>query len=103
MRFNFKYITIVIVMLNIVQLHGQSYFSTLLPINKYSMNARELAMGGSRHSHGENPAFCVHFCRKNYHGDSEMFLNRLSSRNNSFDPDFFLTSNTWSQLSCKKD
>ena len=59
MRFNFKYITIVIVMLNIVQLHGQSYFSTLLPINKYSMNARELAMGGSWHSHGKNPAFGV--------------------------------------------
>ena len=59
MRFNFKYITIVIVMLNIVQLHGQSYFSTLLPINKYSMNARELAMGGSWHGHGKNPAFGV--------------------------------------------
>ena len=59
MRFNFKFITIVIVMLNIVQLHGQSYFSTLLPINKYSMNARELAMGGSWHSHGKNPAFGV--------------------------------------------
>ena len=59
MRFNFKYITIVIVMLNIVQLHGQSYFSTLLPINNYSMNARELAMGGSWHSHGKNPAFGV--------------------------------------------
>ena len=59
MRFNFKYITIVIAMLNIVQLHGQSYFSTLLPINNYSMNARELAMGGSWHSHGKNPAFGV--------------------------------------------
>ena len=59
MRFNFKNITIVIVMLNIVQLHGQSYFSTLLPINNYSMNARELAMGGSWHSHGKNPAFGV--------------------------------------------
>ena len=59
MRFNFKYITIVIVMLNIVQLRGQSYFSALLPINKYSMNARELAMGGSWHSHGKNPAFGV--------------------------------------------
>ena len=59
MRFNFKYITIVIFMLNIVQLHGQSYFSTLLPINNYSMNARELAMGGSWHSHGKNPAFGV--------------------------------------------
>ena len=57
MRFNFKYITIV--MLNIVQLHGQSYFSTLLPINNYSMNARELAMGGSWHSHGKNPAFGI--------------------------------------------
>ena len=59
MRFNFKYITIVIVMLSIVQLCGQSYFSTLLPINKYSMNARELAMGGSWHSHGKNPAFGI--------------------------------------------
>ena len=59
MRFNFKYITIVIVMLSIVQLCGQSYFSTLLPINKYSMNARELAMGGSWYSHGKNPAFGI--------------------------------------------
>ena len=59
MRFNFKNITIVIVMLSIVQLYGQSYFSTLLPINKYSMNARELAMGGSWYSHGKNPAFGI--------------------------------------------
>ena len=56
MRFNFKYITVVIFALNIDLLHGQSYFSTLLPINNYPMDAREIAMGGSWHSDGKNPA-----------------------------------------------
>ena len=56
MRFNFKYITVVIFALNIVLLRGQSYFSTLLPTNNYPMDAREIAMGGSWHSDGKNPA-----------------------------------------------
>ena len=56
MRFNFKNIIFIVFVLNVNLLLGQSYFSTLLPVNNYSMNAREVSMGGSWHNIGKNPA-----------------------------------------------
>ena len=57
MRFRLKQIILFISFLGINVILGQEYFSTFLPVNNYSMDARSMAMGGVSPRSVQDPVF----------------------------------------------
>ena len=57
MRFRLKQIILFISFFGINGILGQEYFSTFLPVNNFSMDARSMAMGGGSPRSVHDPVF----------------------------------------------